>query len=326
MKLFNVLFLSSVLCTSLFFSSCKDKNENDPEPKKSTTTQTDQEGASAIDDAVEDVNDIISNKIGGGYNKSNSRVTAYNLPCGIIKFDSSTVNGTKVYTAQYGQNTPCGYKRKSGSIAFKLISGNTFAEVGAIYSVVFTEYKVEVIATGKEVTVNGTLTVTNVDGHYIWEAVFFNETIKHKVRGKLLITFENGEVRERNHFQLRTWSSSNGWEGLTFSVAGDTLDNISETGYTIDDNYYYQTQIIEALTWSNCGTDFKGPYVLKTGHAKMSVDYPNVKDAYIDIEAGYNINTTNLTSTPTKVNDCNSNAYKIFVKFSVIENTQYQLY
>lgn len=324
MKYINNLFLASLFCTSIFFTSCKEKDKTDPEPK--TTTQTDQDGASAIDDAIEDVNDIISNKIGGGYGKSNARVTAYQLPCGIIKLDSSTVNGSKQYSVQYGQNTPCGFKKKSGTITFNLTNGNTFAEVGAVYSVVFTNYKVEAVATGKEVTVNGTLTVTNIDGHYIWEAVVFNQTIKHKVRGKLLITFENGEVRERNHYQLRTWSSNNGWTGLTFSVAGDTLINVSETGNTIDGNYPYQTRIIDALTWSNCGSDFTGPYVLKMGHAKMSVEYPNVTDAFIDIEAGYLVDAANLTSTPTKVNNCQSNAYKIFVKFSAIENTQYQLY
>jgi hypothetical protein len=322
MKYLNFLIFSAFI--GFTFTACKKDKET--EPKQIPTNQTDQEGASAIDDAIEDISDIISNKIGGGASQSSGRVTAYNLPCGIIKLDSNNTNGETRYTVQYGQNSPCGSKKKSGSIAFYLTNGNTFAQANAVYSIVFTNYKVEWVATEKEVTVNGTLTVSNINGHYIWEAVVFNKTIKHKVRGKLLITFENGEVRERNHFQLRTWASNNGWQGLSFSIEGDTLNNISETGYTIDGNHYYQTQIIDALTWSNCGNSFTGPYVLKTGHAKMNVDYPNISDAFIDVEAGYYINTKKLTTTPSKVNDCNANTYKIVIKFATFESTQYQLY
>lgn len=312
-----VIFLTGMV----IFSSCdreKEKVNKTPE-----SDQTDQEGSSAIDDALEDVNDIISNDIGGGASQTNMRTTAYDLPCGVVKFDSTDIgNGKYKYFVQYGENTACGYKRKSGDVSFALINGNTFADVGAVYSVTFTDYTVVVLATGNSVTVNGTVNVTNRDGHYVWESVVFNQTVVHKLRGQLEITYENGEVRTRDHFQLRTWASDNSWAGLTFTVSGDTLingKNISETGYTINGDYYYETEILEDLTWENCGVDFKGPYVLTTGHARMNLVVPFVSDTYVDVEAGYD-------ASFTKTNDCNSSAYRISLKLGDFESTEYQLY
>lgn len=331
-KTTSILF--TFLLSGLLLTACK--KDNEPEPNNNNNNlpakQNDKTGSVEADAVIDDVNDFISNKIGGG---SNARMAAYNLPCGVIRVDSVTTDNGKIYKMQYGNNTPCGYKKKSGEVTFELASGKTFEDSNAVVKIVFNNYTVEAVANGATVKLNGTITVTNIDGGYIWQAVSttYPRVIKHKIRGTFDITYANNEVRPRSYYQLRTWSSSNGWEGLTFSVAGDTTitindvpSSVSETGKTYEGNHDFQTEIITNFSWSNCGSAWAGPYVLKTGNAKMHVTIPNISPAYINVEAGYKINVNNLDATPTLVNDCSSNAYKITAQIGTVSNTQYQLY
>ncbi|MFN6944874.1 MAG: hypothetical protein ACK4ND_07980 [Cytophagaceae bacterium] len=329
MKKLTFLIIFS-LAGTMMFSACK---KQDPEPEEETpktVVQSDQSGSAAIDGALDDVNDIINNKIGNGSNANNQRIGNYNLPCGVISLDSTTnSSGNQEYKIRYGDQTPCGYRKRSGEIKFQLTNGTAYNQEGAIFTINFIDYTVEVKATGDIVVVNGTLSVTNKDGGYIWETITDSKTIVHKVRGSLTVKYVNGQVRERKIFQLRTWASSNSWAGLTFTVSGDTLidsKNISETGKTYEGNYPYKTEIITDLQWSNCGTTYAGPYKLKTGNGRMHIDALNISPAYIDVEAGYFVNPQNLTSTPSKVNNCESNAYKISIVLGELTHIQHQLY
>lgn len=320
--LIKIIF--SLLVTIIFLAGC---TKNDPEVTPDPPKQTDQEGSSAIDGGIDDINDFINNKIGGG---SNAKVAAYNLPCGVVSVDSSTTNanGDLLYKFQYGSQTPCGYKKKSGEISFSLTTGS-WNSAGAVYTMTFTDYVVEVVATGNTVKVNGTITVTNVNGGYVWQAVTENATIVHKNRGTLTITFANGESRSRTYYKLKTWASTNSWEGLYLTVTGDTTINgikVFETGQTLEGGYDFKTEILQDFTWSNCGTTYAGPYVLKVGEARMNITIPNVSPAHFNVEAGYFVDQSNSQSTPVLVNTCESNAYKITSQLGTPTNTQYQLY
>ena len=192
------------------FTACKKNKDN----TTTTSKPNNQQGSSAADGVIDNVNDFINNKIGGG---STKRVTTYNLPCGVVSLDSSTVSdGYKVYKMQYGSQTP--------------------------------------------------------------------------------------------------------------SIGGDTLTNVYEIGKTYDGNYDYQTELITNFKWSNCGTTYAGPYVLKAAHARMNLTIPLVTPAYIDVEGGYYWNYSNVQSTPTLVNDCTTNAYKITTVVSTATSSTYQLY
>ena len=320
-----------IFCLLVFgISSCGRKKEELTPAKKvetptKTTKQSDQSGSSAADGAMDDVNDFINNNITP---QASKRQDAYNLPCGVVKLDTSTknANGKTVYQMKYGNETRCGYKRKSGTVSFQLTKGAFFTEVGAEFRVTFTDYVVEVWANNDIIKINGTVTVTNVNGGATWRAVTNSETIKHQIRGKYSITYANGEVRNRNTFQMRTWSSNNSWAGLAFSVDGDTTiatTKISEIGKTLDGNHDFQTEIIETYTWKNCDTTFAGPYVLHMGKARMNVNVPNISPAHFEVEAGYLVADG---KTPTKVNDCSTNAYKITTTVGTTVVTEYQLY
>jgi hypothetical protein len=323
--IFSLFALSIASCNKKKDEVTPSKTEETPINAIKTVKQSDQSGSSAADGAMDDVNDFINNNITP---QSSTRLEAYNLPCGVVKVDTSTKNasGKTIYQMKYGNATPCGYKKKSGTVSFQLIKGTSFTEVGAEFKITYSDYVVEVLATNDIIKINGNTVITNVNGGAIWRAVTSSDTIKHKIRGKYNITYANGEVRDRSTFQMRTWSSTNKWAGLTFSVDGDTTiaaTKISEIGKTLDGNYDFQTQILDIYTWKNCETTFAGPYVLYTGRARMNVIVPSISPAHFEVEAGYNLSEG---KTPTKVNNCSTNAYKITTTIGTKIATEYQLY
>lgn len=321
------LIFALPLSMLIIFTSCK-KDKTDEVDSKAVK-QSDASGSAEVDEGIDQVNDMINNKIGGG---SNVRVAAYNLPCGVVSVDSSTTdNGKKVYKLNYGNMTKCGYKYKSGEISFVLKNGNAFSEAGAIFQTTFTNYKVEVLATGSVVTLNGTLQVTNVNGGFVWQVITNSSTVvTHKLRGSINITYANGEIRNRKYFQLRTFkNTSSGWAGFALEIDGDSLvasDNISETGQTYDGNYDFFTAISQPFTWSNCGTTWAGPYLLKDGNARMNVTVPNITPTYIDVDAGFDWDYANGATSATEVNNCDANAYRITTVIGTKTVTSYQLY
>ncbi|HSZ25570.1 MAG TPA: hypothetical protein VK766_07635 [Cytophagaceae bacterium] len=333
MKKITTTVLVFITVISGILIGCQKKDSTTP---ATTTTQTakpnDQQGSTEADGAISDVNDFINNKVGGG---STMRINAYALPCGVVSIDSSTTNsyGKKVYTMQYGNQTPCGYKKKSGQVAFALSNGTGFNTVGAVFTITFTNYMVQSEADGSTVTLNGSIVITNTTGYYIWEAVTSSKTIIHKLRGSFNVTYSDNTIRSRSYYQKRTWTSSNSWAGLTLKVAGDTLissvsaaDSISEIGKTYAGNYDYQTMIINDFTWSNCGTTYTGPYVLKSAKARLNVTIPNFSPTYVDVEGGYYWNYSSGSTTPTLVGDCTTNAYMITTVIGTTTTTVYQLY
>ena len=317
-----------MIALATLITGCKKDNKDVTVTTPSNTKPNDLQGSSEADEAIANANDLINNKVGGG---ANQKVSAYNLPCGIVSVDSSTTSGgNKIYKMKYGSQTPCGYKKKSGEVSFVLTNGTSYKDAGAVFTITFTNYVVEIVATGNIVTLNGTISVTNVSGGYIWEPLINNSTvITHKVRGNFSITYPDNTVRSRSYYQLRTWKSTTtapNWSGLSLTIAGDTLTGVSELGRTYEGNYEYNTQILTDYKWENSTTSYAGPYVLTTGHARLNVTIPLVSPTYIDVEGGYYWNYSSATSMPTLINNTTANAYKITTVISTASTTQYQLY
>jgi len=325
MKKYTLMFLFLSILGIGVFSSCK--KEKETKDDKITGKPNDSQGSKEADEGIEDVNDFINNRVGGG---SAYKVSAYNLPCGVVRVDSTVDgNGDKTYTMKYGNQTTCGYKKKGGDIAFGLINGTNFSDTGAIYTLTYINYAVESLADGQVVTLNGTLYITNVSGGYTWEVVTDNRTITHRLRGNFQVTHSDNVVRPRNYFQLRTFSSTGGWAGLSLTINGDTTITsmtISETGKTHEGDFDYKTEVIDPFVWANCGSTFAGPYVLKQAYARLNVTIPTVSPAYIEVQGGYFYEYTNASLTPTLVNDCTTNAYKITTVIGPATTTVYQLY
>lgn len=335
MKKINLAFLGAIMVALVLFTTTgckKDKDKDDDTTVKSKPN--DQQGSTEADNAISDVNDWISNKKGGG--TSQTKVSAYTLPCGVVSVDSTETSlgsGIYIYKMKYGNSTSCGinaYKKKSGEVHFKLTNGTAFNTAGAVFTITFVDYAVENTITGIIVTLNGTITVTNTTGGYIWEPVANSSTtVSHKIRGTFIIKYSDGVERSRTYTQLRTWASTGGWAGLSLTIAGDsTISGVSyyEFGRTYENDYEYKTEMVTNFKWSNCGSTWAGPYVLKEAHAKLHVVNPYFATAYFEVEGGYKYDVSNLSATPTLVNDCNTNAYKITTVIGTASTTSYQLY
>ncbi len=329
MKKLNLSFLGAAMVASLvFFTGCKKEKEEEP-TSKVKATPNDQQGSSEADEAIANVNDFINNKIGGG---AGQKIGAYNLPCGVVQLDSTEAGGKKTYRFTYGRQSACGYKKKSGEVSFSRDASVPFDQAGSEFTITLTNYVVEVEATGSIVTLNGTIKVVNETGGYIWEPVLSSSTtVTHKVRGTFTVKYSDDTERIRNYYQKRSWASTGNWAGLSLTIAGDTTFDggttmVYETGKTYANNYDYKTEMLTSYVWSNCGQGYAGPYVLKTGKARMNVTIPFVSTSYIEVEGGYYWNYNNATSTPVLINDCTTNAYKITANLAGITSTQYQLY
>ena len=333
MKKINVFILGTMFLATGLITSCKKDDKDNKTGTTSSAKPNDQQGSSAADGAVSDVSDFINNKVGGG---SNQRSTAYNLPCGVVSVDSTDSGlGYYTYHMKYGSQTACGYEKKSGQVNFERLTGSTYNAVGATIKLTYIDYVVTSLATGATVTLNGYITIKNVNGGYIWEVITAGSTINYQIRGNFSVKYSDGVVRSRNYYQMRTYSttSAGDWKGLTLSIAGDTsvtspssLNGVSEIGKTYAGDYDYQTQILTPFTWSNAGTTYAGPYVLETAHARMNITIPAVSPAYVDVEGGYYWDYTNSASTPVLVNDLQANAYKITTVISTASVSIYQLY
>jgi hypothetical protein len=336
MKNIKLSVIVSFLMAVIILQACKKDPDPVVPPNNPKTNDSDQAGSAEVDEALENVNDVINNKIGGG---SSYRVAAYNLPCGVISIDSSTTNSGshKIYKVNYGGSTPCGYKYKSGQISFELQDQPTFNTAGATFKVTFTDYTVEVKATGSIIKLNGSISVTNTSGGYIWEAITSSAVITHKIRGSVNVTFSDGVVRPRSFYQVRTWDAPTGWSDLSLTIAGDTTvgstTGVIEIGKTkaagagpYASGYDYNTSLTNNFVWENCGTTWAGPYKLTSGLARMNVTIPFVIPTYIDVESGYYWDYATSNSTPTLVNDCTGNAYKITTVIGASTTSSYQLY
>jgi hypothetical protein len=141
MKNMKLNMIIMLLMGLMIFQGCK-KDPDPVTPASPKTNDNDQAGSAEMDEAMSHVNDMINNKIGGG---SNYRVAAYNLPCGVVSVDSASTNtgGHKIYKLNYGGNTACGYKYKSGQISFELQNQTAFNIAGATFVITFTDYTVE---------------------------------------------------------------------------------------------------------------------------------------------------------------------------------------
>jgi vacuolar-type H+-ATPase subunit H len=129
MKKINLIVFLLIVSGFTVMTGCK-KKKKDPEPEKTFVKPNDQQGSAEADEAIANANDLINNKIGDG---ANQRRSAYNLPCGVVSVDSSTTSGgNKVYKMNYGNQTPCGYKYKSGEVSFVLTNGTAFNQAGSL--------------------------------------------------------------------------------------------------------------------------------------------------------------------------------------------------
>lgn len=308
----TVLITSILICSLLL--GCKKKSTDDILPTDNVSSYQKADDASAKNE-FDNINDDIE-KIYKSTDYTSARVgnmSAVVLPCGKV-----TLNA-KNFKIEYN-DTICGSKVKSGNIDVQLINGTRFKDSAAVLKVTFNNYKVYYNASKTSVTYNGTQTITNATGGGFIDLIKAG-TLIHKIKGNLNLVFDSAGVKSLSRdwkvYRKKTFTSNGTATSLTFTLDGDTIVNgkkISEIG-TNKDGLPFVNEVETPFHWENCGTDFQGPYVLKTGivnhTATNNLGILGVYTGHFSIYAGYAVSSGSLAFDGT----CASAGYKLNLSF-----------
>jgi len=330
--------------TSISLVGCKKPVDEVPPTVEGRSKADDASARSEMQRAYDDVETVFNSQ--EYKDASGLRTTSTSLlPCGRVTFN------TQNFTIDYSQSgSNCArYRVLSGSIDVTLVSGTDFSQQNAKLKVVFNNYKVLYSNSNQSVTYNGTAYITNTSGGSLIGLFTStpNAEIIHSVRGDLTLSFDtlgaNALIRSWKIFRKRTFQNTPGTAtGITFKLEGDTsfasstyfastttgtFNNVGEIGLNVN-NEKFVCDISTPFIWSNCGSTYGGPYVLKQGKVEY-VSYTanptlvllGYTKYYWSAAAGYG---TDATGTSIYDGTCSSNGYKL--DFSLQNNSGTSIY
>jgi len=309
--------------TSISLAGCK-KSVDDAPAMVDRTKADDASARNELDKVYSDIQTVYNSQEYA--NSSTMRTTGVILPCGSV-----TLN-TKNFTIQYN-GVNCGSRTLSGSIDVTLLTSGVFSDPNAKLKIVYHDYKVLYYTNNQSITYNGTMYVTNGPNGGTLLSLFTTTpaTVVHKVRGELSLTFDstgtgnNNVIREWNVFRKNTYTSNGTQTGITWSVEGDTsiaadtyipgtYSTASEYGISRDGDKFV-CELSTAFMWSNCGSSYAGPYILKQGKVEYTVDLTTNAIALLGVTkgtwsatAGYRYDSPN--NYPFD-GSCDSDGYKL---------------
>jgi hypothetical protein len=317
----SIIFLASL--TTIV--SCKKKQADTVTPTSTDQTKaTDAAASNELDKVYTDIETVFnSQQYQDTTVNANARTSAAILPCGIVSLNKRN------FTITYG-GVNCGSRVLSGSIAVSLIKGNLFSDQGAELKITYNNYKVLYYANNQSITYNGTAFVTNTTGGALITLFTgaLNTNMIHRIRGNMTLTYDStgtgsaNVTRVWNIYRLKTFTNTSGSAtGITVTVAGDTTSqttlgnysNVCETGISRD-GYPFVCNMPTDFSWSNCGSDYAGPYKLKHGQLDYIMDLSTSNIALYANKGKWSAIAGYVYVSPTQFNfdgTCSVGGYKI---------------
>jgi hypothetical protein len=245
------LRLLSVITLTLFitFTACKkDSSQPQEQNPELTTHAEDQSRVSGEMDAVDlDINYALEKN-----SSFSGRLTGDSICAATVTFD--TLNSTKKITIIYNGADCGGLKVRTGSIIISMPSGMHWKDVGAQINVAYQNFKVTRKTDNKSITINGTHTLTNVEGGLLRDLLQGRNSITHTIASSnMSITFDDGTQRSWQVARKRVYTLANGG---TITISGTHTDgnqtSIAEWG-TDRFGHPFTTAITQPLVISaNC--------------------------------------------------------------------------
>jgi len=246
----NSRFMSVLVLTLLttFIACKKDSSQQEEQNPQLAAHTEDQTRVSSEMDAVNlDLNVALeqSNSITG-------RLTGDSICAATIAFD--TLNATKKITITYNGADCGGLHIRTGAVIISMASGVHWKDVGAELTVTYQNFKVIRDFDKKSITINGTHTLTNVNGGLLRDLLTGRPNITHAINSSnMSITFEDGTQRTWQVARKRVYTLAGGG---TITISGTHTDgaktNIAEWGTDRFGNAF-STAITEPLVISaNC--------------------------------------------------------------------------
>lgn len=128
--------------------------------------------------------------------------------CGATASYDSTSNPRKI-TITYNGADCFGLHTRTGTVVLSMPPGVHWKDAGAAITVTVQNLKITRVIDNKSITINGSETVTNVNGGLLFNLATVG-TITHTANGSFTITFDNNTQRTWNEGKKRVFTYNNG--------------------------------------------------------------------------------------------------------------------
>jgi hypothetical protein len=250
--------------SALIFSSCKKKEEKEPEPDQAAIeraqaaendggqTGTDNREVQEENDvASNEINDVISNskRLGG----RSSVIGSVSGPCG---FDVDSVKIAKDTILFKYNGVTCNNRTRTGTIRLTWTAGTKWKVAGSVIKIEYLNYKVVRASDQRSFTLNGVQQLKNESGGNWVDLLFSNQTLVTSITGSnLQVTFSDGKTAVYNVNRKATYTLPGGI--LTAKLEGigssNGLNNLENFGTTRNGDAF-TSQVSTPIVWNlTCG-------------------------------------------------------------------------
>lgn len=249
---FLTFALLNLLTAGVILTSCqkddKDvKGSNDP---STMTNLNDDEGRveEAMDESLKDAEGVMSNVNGNLKNRW--------VPCNATLDSTAVTNDTITYFITYNGLSCDGNRNRTGQVEIKKHVDTHFGDQGATLKIRHINFTITKTGTNHTIILNGSKTLTNVSGGYLFMLGMHNglDKIIHRVTGNNEVTFASGTSRSWNIARQRTFTGEPDHMVVTVEGLGsaDTYNNLVTWGLNRNDEKFY-TQISQPVIYKeNC--------------------------------------------------------------------------
>jgi hypothetical protein len=180
----------------------------------------------------------------------------------------------------YDGTTACNGFYRSGTITITKIDSLPWSSAGGLLSVNYDNVKVTDIVSSNTYTLNGTHTITNVNGGLAWKVMAGlapGTTVTHRIKSSnMSITFPNGTTSTWNVDRTRTWNSSSTTPTLyTVTVSSSPgSGNITERGNNRFGEAFTNSITSPVAANSNCAyRPYTGTWEHQIGTVMVTVQF-----------------------------------------------------
>ncbi len=208
----------------ILFTACKKNKDEEPITPADDTYQ---QSMSAEDQTrVENESNLSMDDVSLAVEGVWSTKSANSLPSCGVSVDTVNTANTGLITLTYDDSTNCNGRARSGIIKIQLpfISGaiTKWRYAGSKITLTYINYKITRLSDNKSLTFNGMHSVENVSGGLLINITSGNSLV-HKIRGNMVLTFDDGSQRTWGAARIRTFSIANNI--VSAQLAADTTIN-----------------------------------------------------------------------------------------------------
>jgi len=217
--------LMPVLTLAVFtiFTACTKENKPSDPPSELSTHADDQNQISAQIDAV--TNDASFAVESAAAFSGRMQNPPYTVCDGSIAFDS--VSSPRKITITYNGNNCTGNYTRTGTVVISMPANVRWKDQGAAVTVSYQNLKVKRTSDNKSLTLNGSITLTNLSGGLLFTLANLQTPIIHTISSsELSVTFDDNTQHIWQIARRRTFTYDN---GLVLTITGEHAEG-NQTG------------------------------------------------------------------------------------------------